>query len=197
MRVPVALAALALAAPLSAFAQLNLHYELNEEGPATAQSLTLEHGSPAVLKAAPGEALTAVDLPAAGNIAVEKRYWYSAEVNWNEQGVPLGYRRAGKWLPVSTDKRHRVQLGYDTGMPPDFDSAYWKKARTSFVEHSKSSHWTEVASKCAGPTDAGSWGNADGAYCNVSADAIELRFIEKHKGRSETYQLTYMLSRGR
>jgi hypothetical protein len=74
---------------------------------------------------------------------------------------------------------------------------YWKKARASFVAHASKSHWTEVASRCAGPTDMGTWGNGDGAYCNISADAVELRVTETVKGHRQVYDLTYMFSRGR
>jgi hypothetical protein len=198
MRLSAVFVALALTTPFSAFAQLSIHYELNEEGPATAQVLTLKRNQVAVLKAAPGEQLTAVDMVAAGdNVEIEKRYWYSAKVNWNETGIPLGYRRPAKWIHVAPDRQHRVQLGYETGTPPAFDSAYWKKARSSFVAHANKPHWTEVATRCAGPTDVGSWGNGEGAYCNVSADAVELRITENAKGQKQVYDLTYMFSRGR
>jgi hypothetical protein len=197
MRLSVLLSSLALVIPASAFAQLSVHYELNEEGPATAQELTLRHTRPTTLKAAPGENLTAVDLPAKPQILVEKRYWYGAQVNWNEKGRSIGYRRAGTWTPVRQDHQHRVLLGYETGTPPAFDTAYWKKARTAFLAHSTTDKWTEAAQKCTGPTDAGSWGSADGAYCSVVADAVELRFTDVEKGRKRQYQMTYVLSRGR
>jgi hypothetical protein len=199
MRLSVVFLALALTAPVSAFAQLSVHYELNEEGLATAQALTLKRNQVAVLKAAPGEQLTAVDLPAATGsaIVVEKRYWYSAEVNWNEKGIPLGYRRPGKWVPAAPDRQHRIQLGYEKGTPPAFDGVYWKKARASFVAHANKPRWTDVASRCAGPVDMGTWGNGDGAYCNISADAVELRVTETVKGRKQAYDLTYMFSGGR
>ena len=187
-----------LACPVVASAQFSVHYELNEEGPGTAQVLTLKANHPVTLKAAPGESLTAIDLPVSvTNVQVEKRYWYSTQVNWNEQGLPLGYRRAGNWARVSLEKSHRIQLGYDTGTPPVFDTAFWTKTRDTFVARSKKSGWTEVASKCSGPTDAGVASSPRGSYCNVAADAVELRFTEQHHNHTRTYHLTYMLSRGR
>lgn len=198
MRLAAVLLALSLSAPVAAFAQLSFRYELNEEGLATAQTLNLKHGVPAVMTASPGDTLTALDLPSSANkLTVERRFWYSAEANWHEQGKALGYRRAGKWEQVVPNRQHRIVLGYATGTPPGFDTAYWKKARDYFVSHSKDNPWKTVAQKCTSPTDAGAWGNADGAYCNVSADAVEFRITETIKKRKETYGLTYMLSRGR
>jgi len=62
MRNALLLAVLAFA-PISAWAQLNVNYELNEEGVASAQKLALLSTRTTALHAGLGETLTAVNLP--------------------------------------------------------------------------------------------------------------------------------------